>query len=226
MTTEQLVTDPALLEVLNAAIEARRQCLQIIDELELQSQSDGTDLEAANFRMRKQMNAKLATLRGLNRKAVLGVRDTKQETTEARQEIDSLHLQLQNLYYEQRHLRGEIAACEDYDHKYQQLPMVSVDEFLSAHPEHAQDSDHDLTIARIQDEHAARQALEEDRMALAKRKEVLVKETTAKKDELGKLDQEIEKWVVAQGDIRKIFDERDAAAAKAMESAREASETT
>ena len=226
MTTEQLVTDPALLEVLNAAIEARRQCLQIIDELELQSQSDGTDLEAANFRMRKQMNAKLATLRGLNRKAVLGVRDTKQETTEARQEIDSLHLQLQNLYYEQRHLRGEIAACEDYDHKYQQLPMVSVDEFLSAHPEHAQDSDHDLTIARIQDEHAARQALEEDRLALAKRKEVLVKETTAKKDELGKLDQEIEKWVAAQGDIRKIFDERDAAAAKVMESARETLETT
>jgi hypothetical protein len=115
MTTEQLVTDPALLEVLNAAIEARKQCLQIIDELGLQSQSAGTDLEAANFRMRKQMNAKLATLRGLNRKAVLGVRSTKQETTEARQEIDSLHLQLQNLYYEQRHLRGEIAACEDYE---------------------------------------------------------------------------------------------------------------
>jgi THO complex subunit 5 len=226
MTTEQLVTDPALLEVLNAAIEARRQCLQIIDELELQSQSDGTDLEAANFRTRKQMNAKLATLRGLNRKAVLGVRGTKQETTEARQEIDSLHLQLQNLYYEQRHLRGEIAACEDYDHKYQQLPMVPVDEFLSAHPEHAQDSDHDLTIARIQDEHAARQALEEARLALEKRKEVLVKETTAKKDELGKLDLEIEKWVAGQSDVRKIFDERDAAAAKAMEAARDTSENT
>ena len=31
------------------------------------------------------------------------------------QEIDALHLQLQNLYYEQRHLRGEIAGCEDYE---------------------------------------------------------------------------------------------------------------
>ncbi|KAF1824251.1 fms interacting protein [Dissoconium aciculare CBS 342.82] len=226
MTTEQLVTDPALLEVLNAAIEARKQCLQIIDELGLQSQSAGTDLEAANFRMRKQMNAKLATLRGLNRKAVLGVRSTKQETTEARQEIDSLHLQLQNLYYEQRHLRGEIAACEDYDHKYQQLPMVPVDEFLSAHPEHAEASDHDLTIARIQDEHTARQALEEQRLALAKQKDVLVKETTEKKDELGKLDLEIEKWVAAQSNVRKIFDVREAAAAKVAELAREASEHT
>nr|GFD57658.1 hypothetical protein [Tanacetum cinerariifolium] len=41
-------------------------------------------------------------------------RRTKQETSEARQEIDELHLQLQNLYYEQRHLRGEIRGCEEY----------------------------------------------------------------------------------------------------------------
>jgi THO complex subunit 5 len=104
--------------------------------------------------------------------------------------------------------------------------MISVDEFLSAHPEHAQDSDHDLTIARIQNEHAARQALEEDRLVLEKRKEVLVKETTAKKDELGKLDQETEKWIAAQSDVRKIFDERDATAAKAIEAAHEGSDNT
>jgi THO complex subunit 5 len=113
-----------------------------------------------------------------------------------------------------------------FSHKYQQLPMVPVDEFLSAHPEHAEASDHDLTIARIQDEHIARQALEEQRLALAKQKDVLVKETTAKKDELGKLDLEIEKWVAAQNDVRKIFDVREAAAAKVAELAREASEHT
>jgi len=33
-----------------------------------------------------------------------------------RQEVDKLHLQLQNLYYEQRHLQGEIAACESYEY--------------------------------------------------------------------------------------------------------------
>lgn len=120
MTTDanELVTDSALLEVVEAAIQARQQCLQIIDELGLlsaQSGANGEDFEAVQFRMRKQMNARLAKLRGLNRKAVLSVRSTKQETTEARQEIDSLHLQLQNLYYEQRHLRGEISACEDYE---------------------------------------------------------------------------------------------------------------
>ena len=46
--------------------------------------------------------------------SVFDARDTKQNTAEAKSEIDSLHLQLQNLFYEQRHLRGEIGACEDY----------------------------------------------------------------------------------------------------------------
>ena len=117
MTASELVTDETIRTVLDAAIEARQRCLQIIDELELQTtQPTSDDADDQNyFRMRKQMNARLAKLRGLNRKAVLGVRNTKQETTEARQEIDSLHLQLQNLYYEQRHLRDEIAACEFYE---------------------------------------------------------------------------------------------------------------
>ena len=140
---------------------------------------------------------------------MLGVRSTKQETAEARQEIDSLHLQLQNLYYEQRHLRGEIAACEEYEHRYKQLPVIPVEDFLAQHPEQGESSDHDLTIARIRDEHAARQALEEQRQVLLKRKEALVKETTAKKDELGKLDGEIEKWLGGHDGVRKLFEVRE-----------------
>lgn len=63
----------------------------------------------------KLLHSYLAHLRGLNRNAVVKVRQTKQTTAEARQEIDRLHLKLQNLYYEERHLRGEIAACESYE---------------------------------------------------------------------------------------------------------------
>jgi hypothetical protein len=37
-----------------------------------------------------------------------------------------LHLQLQNLYYEERHLRGEIAACESYEYvlAYESFPAA------------------------------------------------------------------------------------------------------
>lgn len=94
--------------------------------------------------------------------------------------------------------------------------MIPAEEFLEAHPERAQDSDHELTIARIQDEHAARQALEEQRLDLAKQKDILVKETTTKKEELAKLDAEIERWVGSQSSVLKIFEDRAQKIAKAQ----------
>lgn len=112
------IADPALQPVLAAADSARTQSLAILDLLDSYHASTDADPLAQQLELstqQKRLHAHLAQLRGLNRKAVLGVRSTKQETAEARQEIDALHLQLQNLYYEQRHLRGEIAACEDYE---------------------------------------------------------------------------------------------------------------
>ena len=94
-------------------------------------------------------------------------------------------------------------------HKYRRLPMVPVEDFVNLHPEHADDSDHDLTVARIQDEHAARQGLEEQRQTLNKRKEVLLKETMKEKDELAQLDHEVEKWLTGQENVKNKFDARE-----------------
>lgn len=66
-----------------------------------------------------------------------------------------------------------------------------------------------MTVARIQDEHAARQQLEDQRQVLQKRKEALLKETNAKKEELGKLDAEVEKWISGESNVRKIFEARE-----------------
>ncbi|KAK3615849.1 hypothetical protein LTR56_026337 [Elasticomyces elasticus] len=216
MATDGLITDPMLLSVMDAAARARQQSLAITDLLaEYHAREDSPpeesslDEQLALSKQQKLLNAHLAQLRGLNRKAILSVRTTKQETAEARQEIDSLHLQLQNLYYEQRHLRGEIAGCEGYNHRFNELPMIPVEEFLEQHPEYQGSSQHDVTIARIDDERAARQKLEDERQQLLKKKEALVKETTAKKEELGKLDAEIEKWLVGQESVRKIFEARE-----------------
>lgn len=101
-------------------------------------------------------------------------------------------------------------------HRYITLPMIPQEEFIAQHPEHVESSEHDLTVARIEDELVARQALEEQRLVLAKRKEALIKETTAKKDELGRLDVEVEKWVNGQVSARGVFE----AHYKKMEEAR------
>ena len=79
------------------------------------SQTPSREAQLDLSKQQRLLYSHLGHLRELNRNAILKVRDTKQTTAEARQEIDRLHLQLQNLYYEERHLRGEITACDSYE---------------------------------------------------------------------------------------------------------------
>ena len=93
--------------------------MKLIDKVQASAVAEGQETnvesQASISREQKALHSDLGQLRGLNRNAILQVRNTKQETSEARQEIDRLHLQLQNLYYEERHLKGEIATCENYE---------------------------------------------------------------------------------------------------------------
>jgi len=128
MTVANIVTNPSLQPILETSTQTLQQCLALAEFVEsqpLSSSSSAGDGDSkgpseesllALSKRQKVLFALLAQLRGLNRNAILGVRSTKQETAEARMEIDRLHLQLQNLYYEQRHLAGEIQACESYEY--------------------------------------------------------------------------------------------------------------
>ena len=115
---EELITDPSLHPLLQTSRSTLAATLQLLNTL-----ADDSDLglealpEETQYlisRHQKTINAYLAILRGQNRNAILDVRKTKAETAEARSEVDRLHLQLQNLYYEQRYLAGEIRGCESY----------------------------------------------------------------------------------------------------------------
>lgn len=124
-----IVTDPFLQSVLNTSTLTRQQCMDLIDFSSANAVSASHSAQPPSAspallpfplqheltKQQRTLYARLAELRSLNRNAILQVRDTKQTTAEARQEIDRLHLHLQNLYYEERHLRGEIAACESYE---------------------------------------------------------------------------------------------------------------
>lgn len=119
MTVEEIVTDPFLQSVLAISNQTRQQCITLLDLAETNALAASAtlpqDTQLSLSKQQKLLYSYLAQLRGSNRNAILAVREAKQLTAEARQEIDRLHLQLQNLYYEQRHLRGEIIACESYE---------------------------------------------------------------------------------------------------------------
>ncbi|KAF2084248.1 hypothetical protein K490DRAFT_49787 [Saccharata proteae CBS 121410] len=210
MTADSIIIDPALQSVLGAAELARIQCDALLDFLAQSTVKPDeplpADVELELSEQQKTLYAHLAQVRNLNRRALLGVRETKQATAEARHEVDTLHLHLQNLYYEQRHLRGEIQACEDYDHKYQHLPLLPVSDFLDRFPEHADSDENALMVARIEHEHAERQALEEKRQGLLKKKQGLIAENKKRKDDLANLDKDLEKFIDAAKPIVQTFE--------------------
>ena len=117
--TGDIVTDSYLQSVIATSLHTREQCMNLIDLVEANaiaaSQTPSVAVQLDISKQQRLLFSHLGQLRELNRNAILKVRNTKQTTAEARQEIDRLHLQLQNLYYEERHLRGEIAACDSYE---------------------------------------------------------------------------------------------------------------
>lgn len=120
MTIDGIVTDPALRSFLQTSQLAREQALSLADRLAFVSSPDAaqtltTEQQVELSKEQKLLTTNLSHLRGLHRVAYMGARETKAQTAEARQEVDVLHLQLQNLYYEQAHLQGEITACESYE---------------------------------------------------------------------------------------------------------------
>ncbi|KXJ95444.1 Fms-interacting protein-domain-containing protein [Microdochium bolleyi] len=209
MAIDEIVTDPNLSAVLGASRETRLHALALVDQLAAVGSLDAAspDIQSEASKRQKLLITNLAQLRGMHRAAQFGARQTKTQTSEARHEVDTLHLQLQNLYYEQRHLQGEIAACESYDHTYQQLPLIPVEEFLALQPEHENNDDENaLMVARIEHERAEREALEQQRMELLKRKQKLIADNKKRKDDLANLDKELEKFIDAAKPIQNLFD--------------------
>ncbi|KJZ77862.1 hypothetical protein HIM_02499 [Hirsutella minnesotensis 3608] len=207
MSVDKIVTESTLSAVLQISDQARDQAqalLRLVDRA--REGRPSAELQAEIAKQQKHLLTSISYLRGLHRTACISARDTKSRTSEARQEVDRLHLQLQNLYYEQHHLQGEISACESYDHKYTQLPLIPVDEFLAQHPQYAEVGENELMVARIDHERAEREALEQQRQELLKRKQKLIADNKRRKDDLANLDQDLEKFIDAAKPIMELFE--------------------
>lgn len=82
-----------------------------------------------------------------------------------------------------------------YSHKYLQLPLISIKEFLETHSEHADDDEKSLMFARINHELSEREALESQRQILLKKKQGLIADNKKRKDDLASLDKDLETFI-------------------------------
>lgn len=70
-----------------------------------------------------------------------------------------------------------------------------MENFLENFPEHANDDESAMMVARINHEHAERLKLEEQRQGLLKKKQALIAENNRRKVDLANLDQDLEKFI-------------------------------
>ena len=70
-----------------------------------------------------------------------------------------------------------------------------MDEFLAAHPEHADADEDALMEARITHERKERETLEQQRLELQKRKQKLIADNKKRRDDLANLDKDLEKFI-------------------------------
>jgi THO complex subunit 5 len=92
-----------------------------------------------------------------------------------------------------------LLAKQDTDrlrsHKYQQLPLITVEEFLQGQPEHGDDGEKTLMFARIHHELKEREELENARQELLKKKQSLIADNQKWKDDLASLDKDLETFI-------------------------------
>ena len=84
---------------------------------------------------------------------------------------------------------------ESSSHKHQQLPLIPVEDFLHLQPELAGADEKEVMFARINHELAEREALEQQRQGLLKKKQGLIADNKKRKDDLASLDKDLETFI-------------------------------
>jgi hypothetical protein len=105
--------DPSVLRVrdtINQISILATRVISLRGRLEDLSEEENAQLEKDQKKLRNLR----VMLRGFNREMYLQNRAIKQATSDAKVEVDNLYIGLQNLKYEQGHLRSEIQDCRNY----------------------------------------------------------------------------------------------------------------
>ncbi|OAV91916.1 hypothetical protein PTTG_02618 [Puccinia triticina 1-1 BBBD Race 1] len=148
-----------------------------------------------------------ARLKSINRTSSSMVSTFKSQTQVVRNQVDQIHLDLQNLIYERRHLEKEIKKCQEFESEYQNISIHSLEEYLERNPEDKRDGSdeidpHELMIKRLKFELAERKRFEAEKKELLQKKLKLSKENDEKKSKLDELEKQLDRFVVTAKEIQ------------------------
>ncbi|MGH0131060.1 UNVERIFIED_CONTAM: hypothetical protein FKN15_030222 [Acipenser sinensis] len=166
---------------------------RLMAEIHELKSSSSKDSAAEMEERRMQSCIHFMTLKKLNRVAHMRLKKGRDQTHEAKQRVDALHLQLQNLLYEVMHLQKEINKCLEFKSKHEEIELVSVEEFRRdapqeiSRPEISGADPHQLTLCRLDWELEQRKRLAEKYKESLASKEKIMKGIEIKKEYLSSL---------------------------------------
>ncbi|KAI7959151.1 hypothetical protein MJO28_002942 [Puccinia striiformis f. sp. tritici] len=148
-----------------------------------------------------------ARLKFINRNSSSMVSNFKSQTQKVRNQVDQIHLDLQNLVYERRHLEKEIKKCQEFESEYQNISIHSLEEYFERNPEDKREEPdaidpHELMIKRLKFELSERKRFEAEKKELLQKKLKLSKENDEKKSKLDELEKQLDRFVVSAKEIQ------------------------
>lgn len=159
--------------------------------------------------LQKQLSTGLIYLRSLYWDAQVLVNEYKDMTSASRQESDAFLLNMQNIYYQHRHLRSEIDQCEDLESKHESIGMVPEEQFLAENPQFKDLNPHQLILERIRDEEKRRLELFVIKTRLQETKTELsnqVKRIRSDIEDSDALNSELKRLSESATSLKKYFD--------------------
>ncbi|XP_065561729.1 THO complex subunit 5 homolog isoform X1 [Artemia franciscana] len=132
-------------------------------------------------------------LKKYNRLEKMLLKKNRDKVSEARQMVDSQHLQYVNMMYELQHLRTEIAKCLDYKSAVDEIEMVPEQQFYDqappsiSCPEVTKSDPHELCKARLEWELTQRKSLKEERKVVESEKKTVLAHIKKRKSRLDSL---------------------------------------
>jgi uncharacterized protein (DUF3084 family) len=88
-----------------------------------------------------------------------------------------------------------VALTPFHSHAYTHLPLLPLESYLESFPDQVNVAEQDLMPLRIEHEKLQREKMEHERQELLKMKESLIKVNMKKREELKRMDEQIEKMI-------------------------------
>ncbi|KAF9139656.1 THO complex subunit 5 [Mortierella sp. GBA39] len=151
----------------------------------------------------------LAILKNLNRQIHQQGRNLRNELTEQKLSVGKVDLGFQNIKYQRKYLMNEIARCHDMETFYQDVPLVTMDEFRQMAPESLTNTtdDHQLMLNRLQFELEERKRYDAEKRRLLAVKVQLTKANKARKAQLNRVETQLEAYIQSSQSLQDLFQE-------------------